>query len=52
MRDDDRDDRDNDAAYRRQSPPDAPEHRPYDREQSGHFRKKRRSFLGELFDFN
>lgn len=52
MRDDDWDGHDDDAAYRRQSPSGAPEHRPYGQEHSGPYRKKRRSFLGELFDFD
>ncbi len=50
--DDDWDDRYERGAPRDYRAPMAPERRDYEREHSGHYRKKRRSFLGELFDFD
>lgn len=50
-RDGDWDDRYEDTAYRTPGPAPA-EHRPYDREHGGQHRKKRRSFLSEIFDFD
>lgn len=50
--DDDWDDRYERGAPRDYGTPMAPERREYDREHGGQYRKKRRSFLGELFDFD
>lgn len=49
---DDWDDRYERGERRHYSAPVAPEPREYDREHPGRYRKKRRSFLSELFDFD